>query len=106
MKNEDGSFNLCVDCLNVDYSNPEHVRDVARLINEGYSKGTHYNADAFNQGLTTYGIASPVFGSAKQQMPTNKKGGNTFSYRKGGVYYLNDDQVKNILKNGGSIEYI
>jgi hypothetical protein len=106
MKNEDGSFNLCVDCLNVDYSNPEHVRDVARLINEGYSKGTHYNADAFNQGLTTYGIATPVFGSAKQQMPTNKKGGSTFSYRKGGVYYLNDDQVKNILKNGGSIEYI
>lgn len=105
MKNEDGSFNLCVDCLNVDYSNPEHVRDVARLINEGYSKGTHYNADAFNQGLTTYGIAVPVFGSAKPQaaMPP---AGSAGSYRKGGVYYLNEDQVSNILKNGGSIEYL
>ena len=65
MLNEDGSLNLCLDCINVDYTNRKHVEDAARLINEGYTTGTHRNEKVFRDALNQFGIAEPVYKSAQ-----------------------------------------
>ena len=65
MLNEDGSLNLCLDCINVDYTNREHVEDAARLINEGYTTGTHRNEKVFRDALNQFGIAEPKYKSAQ-----------------------------------------
>lgn len=80
MTNPDGSFNLCLDCLNGDYNNPSDVNDAVRLINEGLSTGTHRNVDAFQQGLKSFNIPEPTFKSLKQ----NAMGGS-FKYKAGGM---------------------
>ena len=63
MLNEDGSLNLCLDCINVDYTNPKHVADAARLINEGYTTGTHRNEKVFREALNQFGIPEPLYKS-------------------------------------------
>jgi len=98
MQNPDGTFNLCLDCLNVDYSNPSTVEDVVRLINEGHSQYPHLNADTFTAALQQFGITPPTFGSAQQK----KYGG---SYQVGGTYELSDDEIDDIINRGGEIEY-
>ena len=98
MQNPDGSFNLCLDCLNVDYNDPATVQDVVRLINEGHSQYPHHSADLLNASLQKFGITPPTFGSAMQK----KYGG---SYQVGGTYYLEDDEIEEIFKNGGQIQY-
>ena len=65
MLNEDGSLNLCLDCINVDYTNRKHVEDAARLINEGYTTGTHRNEKVFRDALNQFGIAEPVYKSVQ-----------------------------------------
>ncbi len=74
MTNEDGSLNLCLDCINIDWSNPEDVKDVHRLIEEGYSTGPH-NEDTmnyFNTGLQNLGLQAPIY---KSKQPKMKNGG-------------------------------
>jgi hypothetical protein len=80
MKNPDGSFNLCLDCIKVDWNDPEHIKDAYRLIEEGYSRGTHYNHDDFVKGYQALGLPEPVYNKAKMQsssevLPGKKSGG-------------------------------
>jgi len=70
----DGSLNLCLDCINVDWNNPQDVRDAHRLIEEGYSTGTHYGHDQFVAGLKAAGLSEPVYG-AKRPAAQKKYGG-------------------------------
>lgn len=105
MQNEDGSFNLCLDCINVDYNDPNQVQDAARLINEGYSRGTHFSTDAFNEGLKKYNIPAPVYGSAAAKPVVKRAGGGVNFYQEGGVYELDQNEIDDIMRNGGSIEY-
>ena len=63
MQGPGGKLNLCLDCINVDWKNPEHIKDAYRLIEQGYSMGTHYNEEAFHQGLQTLGLQPPVYNS-------------------------------------------
>lgn len=74
MTNEDGSLNLCIDCLNVDYSNPDHVMGINRLIEEGLSKGPHMeeNHKLYLSALNNLGLAAPVYKSKQVKM---KRGG-------------------------------
>ena len=74
MVKPDGSLNLCVDCLKVDYNNPEDIKAVNRLIEEGYSMGTHENRQAYEQGLKKFGLTEPQYGS---KAPSKKYGGYT-----------------------------
>lgn len=98
MQNADGSFNLCIDCLNVDYDDPSTVQDVVRLINEGHSQVPHLSAQQFNTALQKFGITPPSYGSLKQQ----KYGG---SYEAGGTYELSDDEIQDIINRGGTVQY-
>jgi len=98
MQNPDGSFNLCLDCLNVDYNDQATVQDVVRLINEGHSQYPHHSADIFASALQKFGITPPTFGSAVQK----KYGG---SYQVGGSYELTDDEIDDIINRGGEIQY-
>ena len=67
MTNPDGSLNLCLDCINVDWSNETDIRDAHKLIEEGYSAGTHQNEKAFQEGLHKYELSDPVYGNIKQK---------------------------------------
>jgi hypothetical protein len=98
MQNPDGSFNLCLDCLNVDYNDPGTVQDVVKLINEGHSQYPHHSADVLTASLNKFGIPAPIFGSAMQK----KYGG---SYQVGGTYELSDQELDDIVKNGGEFQY-
>ena len=59
MTNEDGSLNFCIDCMNVDWNNPDHVKGVTSLIENGYSHGPKYNAEVYQAKLKEFGIAAP-----------------------------------------------
>lgn len=59
MTNEDGSLNFCIDCLNVDWNNPDHVKGVTSLIENGYSHGPKYNAEIYQAKLKEFGITAP-----------------------------------------------
>lgn len=73
-ENADGSFNLCIDCLNPNYENEQDLRDMNRLIEEGFTREIpHYGKDQFMQGLTKYGIPMPIPGAKK--VPQNAYGG-------------------------------
>jgi len=73
-ENADGTFNLCIDCLNPNYENEADLRDMNRLIEEGYTREIpHYGKDQYMQGLTKYGIPMPIPGSKKT--PQNAYGG-------------------------------
>ncbi len=90
MKNPDGSFNLCLDCIKVDWTNPEHIKDAYRLIEEGYSRGTHYNHDDFVKGYQSLGLPEPVYNKAKMQSSTEglpaKRSGGEMIRRADGSY--------------------
>lgn len=70
MKTPDGKFNLCLDCINVDWSNPDDIMDAHRLIEEGYSLGTHYAEKEFHDGLKALGVPMPVYNSKPVVRPT------------------------------------
>lgn len=105
----DGSLNLCLDCINVDWNNPQDVRDAHRLIEEGYSTGTHYGHDQFLAGLKAAGLPEPVYGS-KRPAPQKQYGGcmecggqmaegGTMDQQQGGIdAALNE--VASMLMNG------
>lgn len=59
MMYEDGTFKFCLDCLNKDYNNPDHLKGIVRLINEGLSEPPHYDLDIFNEKLIEYNIEAP-----------------------------------------------
>lgn len=87
MRNEDGSLNLCLDCINVDWTNEDDVRGAAQLINEGYSQGTHYSIDQFNESLEKFGIQPPVFGSTRPTPAVaEQRYGGVFGHEYGGNY--------------------
>lgn len=78
MKTPDGKFNLCLDCINVDWSNPDDIMDAHRLIEEGYSTGTHYAEKEFHDGLKALGVPAPVYNSkpaVKPVIPQKASGG-------------------------------
>jgi hypothetical protein len=79
MRTPDGKLNLCLDCINVDWSKPEDIMDAHRLIEEGYSMGTHYNEEAFHNGLKAMGVPLPVYNSKPAvkaaAMPQKANGG-------------------------------
>jgi hypothetical protein len=70
------TLNLCLDCMDMDWNNEQDIRDAHRLIEEGYSTGTHRNQSLFDEGLKKYGLQAPVWGS-KKQINQNKYGGLT-----------------------------
>jgi hypothetical protein len=73
-ENADGTFNLCIDCLNPNYENEQDLRDMNRLIEEGFTREIpHYGKDQYMQGLTKYGIPMPIPGAKK--VPQNAYGG-------------------------------
>lgn len=76
MTNEDGSFNLCIDCLNVDWDNPDHIQGISRLIEEGLSKGPHMEEthNMYLNRLKQLGLSEPVYKSKQVKM---KHGGIT-----------------------------
>lgn len=81
MHTPDGNFNLCLDCIKVDWSNPDDIMDAHRLIEEGYSIGTHYNEEAFINGLKALNLPPPVYNSKpKANMSSSIKA-------MGGVHY-------------------
>lgn len=65
LRNEQGLPNVCLDCINVDWTNPQHIADAAKLINEGWSMGPHYPASkqALNDALVKFGITPPTYNS-------------------------------------------
>jgi hypothetical protein len=75
MTNEDGSLNLCIDCLNVDWNNPDHIQGITRLMEEGLSKGPHMeqNHNMYMSKLKEFGLPEPKM----QQKKTMKRGGIT-----------------------------
>ena len=78
MRTPDGKFNLCLDCIRVDWTNPDDIMDAHRLIEEGYSIGTHHNAEAFNNGLKALNLPPPVYNSkpvVKTAAPQKAMGG-------------------------------
>ena len=71
MMNEDGSFKFCLDCLNKDYDNPDHLLGIKQLMQEGLTKGPHNTEwaneyDQFYQGLEKHGIEPPMLEQQKQ----------------------------------------
>jgi len=68
-KNPDGTFNLCLDCINVDWNNPSHINDVTRLIEEGFTTGPHYDETkmAYANKLQEFQMSPPVYGRLKQK---------------------------------------
>jgi hypothetical protein len=73
-ENADGTFNLCIDCLSPNYENEQDLRDMNRLIEEGFTREIpHYGKDQYMQGLTKYGIPMPIPGAKK--VPQNAYGG-------------------------------
>ena len=104
MQNADGSFNLCLDCLNVDYNDPATVRDVVRLINEGHSQLPHHSADIFAASLQKFGINPPA--SKKYGGNTYEAGGMTGNFEEGQFYDLDENDIKDIINNGGTVKYI
>lgn len=81
MTNEDGSLNLCIDCLNVDWNNPDHIQGITRLVEEGLSKGPHMeqNHNMYMSKLKEFGLPEPKM----QQKKTMKRGGMTRFQTKG-----------------------
>jgi len=81
MTNEDGSLNLCIDCLNVDWNNPDHIQGITRLMEEGLSKGPHMeeNHNMYLTKLKEFGLPEPKL----PQKKTMKRGGITRFQSKG-----------------------
>jgi hypothetical protein len=102
MQNADGSFNLCLDCLNVDYNDPKTVEDVVRLINEGHSQLPHHSADVFTASLQKFGIAPPL---SKQKYGGMYQRGGVTNYQNDQVYELSDDELDQIFSRGGKVQY-
>jgi hypothetical protein len=105
MTNPDGSLNLCLDCINVDWENEQHIKDAARLIEEGYSQGTHHNLDKFNDSLKKYNIPAPVYNSkGKQQNISNTEA--KVSFKEGGSTWMSEEQIQKFLAEGGELEFV
>jgi hypothetical protein len=98
------NLNLCLDCMDMDYSNEQDIRDAHKLIEEGYSTGTHRNEEAFHKGLKQYGLENPVYAS-KKQLAQNQFGGY-YDEEDDDVAYMTEDQIRQFLANGGEIEYL
>lgn len=78
MVNPQGGLNLCLDCTRVDWENEADIRDVNRLIEEGYSMGTHENLDAYNNSLKKFNLTQPQYNSksiSQTATPQNRYGG-------------------------------
>lgn len=65
MMYSDGSFKFCLDCLNKDYDNPDHLRGIVQLMEEGITEGPHNTEwanelDQFHAGLEKHGIDPPM----------------------------------------------
>ena len=118
MTNPDGSLNMCLDCINVDWDNEQHVRDASRLIEEGYSQGTHHNLDRFNNSLKKYNIPTPLYNS-KGRVPVKpaqavisfQEGGDMmedddYGYSEEEEVYMTPEEIEQFLMDGGDLEFI
>lgn len=93
-EDENGNLKICVDCLNVDYTNDSDIKDIYTLVKEGYAKEPHYSANEYQAGLIRLGL------------PTKKFGGMKKKYKEGGQYTLSQEEIDYIINNGGEIEFI
>lgn len=104
MTNEDGSYKFCVDCLNKDYNDPNVVKSVAALINNGIANYPHYDLPDFTKGLEKFKIPAPVYQSAMQK----KKGGSTNSNMNSMAQYgmeMGGYAMPDYMAYGGSPSY-
>ena len=63
MMNPDGSYKFCVDCLLKDYNDPDVVKSVAALINNGVANFPNYDMPDLLKGLEKYQIPMPIYQS-------------------------------------------
>jgi hypothetical protein len=63
MMNPDGSYKFCVDCLLKDYNDPDVVKSVAALINNGVANFPKYDMPDLLKGLEKYQIPMPIYQS-------------------------------------------
>ena len=64
MMNPDGTFKFCLDCINKDYTNPDHLRGIVQLMNEGLTEGPHNTEwanelDQFKEALIANDMVYP-----------------------------------------------
>ena len=104
MTNEDGSYKFCVDCLVKDYNDPNVVKSVAALINNGIANYPHYDLTDFTKGLEKFKIPAPVYQSAMQK----KRGGSTNSNMNSMAQYgmeMGGYHMPDYMAYGGSPSY-
>jgi hypothetical protein len=102
----DGSLNYCIDCVGNEeiYKNEQNVKDIARLIEEGYSTGTHRNQEVFNTALKKYGLETPQY-SSKKAVSKKQFGGN-IGYTEGDEVDMTEEEIADFIANGGELEYL
>ena len=93
MMYEDGTFKFCLDCLNKDFDNPDHLKGIVRLIDEGLTEPPHYDLDLFNEKLIQYNIEPP-----KSTVENIKRHGG-FMQNGGTQYNLIDNEGNMIPPN-------
>jgi len=104
MTNEDGSYKFCVDCLVKDYNDPNVVKSVAALINNGIANYPHYDLPDFTKGLEKFKIPAPVYQSTMQK----KRGGSTNSNMNSMAQYgmeMGGYAMPDYMAYGGSPSY-
>ena len=72
MMNPDGSYKFCVDCLLKDYNDPDVVKSVAALINNGVANFPNYDMPDLLKGLEKYQIPMPIYQSNVKKIKTIK----------------------------------
>ena len=63
MMNPDGSYKFCVDCLIKDYNDPDVVKSVSALINDGIANFPKYDYPDLIKGLEKFNLPMPVYQS-------------------------------------------
>jgi len=63
MMNPDGSYKFCVDCLVKDYNDPDVVKSVSALINDGIANFPKYDYPDLIKGLEKFNLPMPVYQS-------------------------------------------
>jgi hypothetical protein len=98
------NLNLCLDCMDVDWNSEQDIRDAHKLIEEGYSTGTHRNQEVFNTALKKYGLETPQY-SSKKAVPKKQFGGN-IGYTEGDEVDMTEEEIADFIANGGELEYL
>jgi hypothetical protein len=98
------NLNLCLDCMDVNWDSEDDIKDAHKLIEEGYSTGTHRNQEVFNAALQKYGLSTPQYAS-KKVLSKNQFGGNA-GYSEGDEVDMTEEELADFMANGGEVEYL